>query len=232
MGEKMDRRAVIGGGALLVGAGAMVAPGGAGAQAASGYVPATEANDAWYAKGAHRHRMVFDTASAEQGASAVAYANNCFYATKVGYGLGPETLGMIIILRHGSTTLGYNDAMWRKYGRAFAKQMKLEGDDAIRAVGGNPWLVNPADAPPPPKGMEFTGEATLSALAAKGTRFAICELATMGIAMALAGATKGDMKAIQAELIANLIPGGVMVPAGIIAVGHAQDYGYRLAVVE
>ena len=136
---------------------------------------------------------------------------------------------MIIVLRHMSTPFGYNDAIWAKYGSAFADKLKLEGEQAIRAVKTNPLLSAADDGKPKdkPKGKDDDdAPVTLATLAAKGARFAVCGVATQGIAAQLAKDSGATAKTIEADLKANLIPGAVIVPAGIVAVDRAQEHGY------
>lgn len=236
-----DRRAMIGAGALLAGSAAMVAPKTASAQSGGAkWEPKREALDDWYDLPGTLHRMLFDTTSVAQLRGALGYANNCYFVTWKDYGQKPQDLGMILILRHFSTPFAFNDAMWKKYGKLFAEQLELKGNEAIRATTVNPFLTDPpADAPPAkdakpkeaPKPEDQFNEVTLGSFGRRGARFAVCALATKGVAGGLASKTKGDAKAIEAELIANLIPGGHMVPAGIIAVNRAQERGYTPAVV-
>src|SRR3546814_20492022 len=57
-----DRRAIIGGGALLASAGALALPARARAADAAGHwQPATETQDDWMDKPGTRHRLMFDT---------------------------------------------------------------------------------------------------------------------------------------------------------------------------
>jgi hypothetical protein len=53
----------------------------------------------------------------------------------------------------------------------------------------------------------------------------VCGAATTFIAGMLAG-EKGDASAVEAELIANLVPGARIVPAGVIIVQRAQKSGF------
>jgi intracellular sulfur oxidation DsrE/DsrF family protein len=41
----------------------------------------------------------------------------------------------------------------------------------------------------------------------------------------------GNAKAVDAELRSNLVPGALIVPAGIVAVNRAQEHGYSFAYV-
>jgi intracellular sulfur oxidation DsrE/DsrF family protein len=229
----VGRRRLIGAGALLAGAGALAAsraaaqPGGA---AAPGWQPTPEALDSWLDKPGTRHRMVFDSVSADGGMEALGYANNFIHVNESDYGLTPQQLGVVVIFRHMSTPFGYNDAMWARHGRRFAEQMELKGKHAIAAATANPVLAKTAPDQPLPKGMEWAGEDSLTDLAAKGVRFAVCGLATKGIAGALAGKA-GNAAAIEAELKANLAPGALIVPAGISAVNRAQEHGYSFAYI-
>jgi intracellular sulfur oxidation DsrE/DsrF family protein len=223
-GSIADRRTILGAGALVAGAGALA--GAARAQdggGASGWQPAREDIDSWLDKPGTRHRMMFDSVSADAAGRALHFANNVYLANQSGYGIGPEALGILVILRAMATGYGFNDAMWAKYNKAFVTMMKLEGDEAEKAKTANPLLAG--------SGGGDDEAVTLSMLHGKGARFAVCGMATHGASMYLAKSTGGDAAAIEAELKANLIPGAVIVPAGILAVGRAQEHGYAFAYV-
>ena len=228
-----DRRRVIGGGAIVLAAGmAAACSSGAKSQSSTGqaFTPAPEDKDSRLDKPGTRHRMVFDSVSADGGTEALGFANNFIHVNESDYGVTPEQLGVVVILRHGSTPYGYNNAVWAKYGKQFATQMKLKDDMAKRAATMNPVLAKAPGGEPPPKGMEWVADYTLSDLAPKGVKFAVCGLATKAIAGMLAGKT-GDAAAIEAELKSNLVPGALIVPAGISAVNRAQEHGYTFAYV-
>jgi intracellular sulfur oxidation DsrE/DsrF family protein len=227
-----DRRRLIGGGVVLAGAGlaAACSSGAKGQGSAATWEASPEQLDSWLDKPGTRHRMAFDSVSGSGGAEALGYANNFLHVDSAAYGLKPEQTAAVVIFRHMSTPYGYNDAIWAKYGKKFAEQMKLEGDDAKRAAMMNPALTSAPGAKPPPKGMEWAAANSISDLAPKGVRFAVCGLATQGIAGQLAGKT-GDAEAVEAELKANLVPGALIVPSGITIVNRAQEHGYAFAYI-
>jgi len=68
---------------------------------------------------------------------------------------------------------------------------------------------------------------TIDAVVKRGTRFAVCDMATHFFAGQLA-MPGGNADAIYKELVANLIPNSHMVAAGVVAVNRAQEYGYTL----
>lgn len=228
---RADRRRLIGAGVVLAGAGMAAAcssRGQADAAASPAWEPTPEKLDSWLDKPGTRHRMVIDTTSGGGGQDGVGYAIHFIYANQRDYDLKPEQLGLVLVFRHGSTAYGYNNAIWTKYGKRFAGEMKLTGELAKYAATMNPLLAKPTTGGSEPKGMEWAAGPPLTALAARGVRFAVCGLATEGIAGDLAG-KNGNAKAIEAELRANLVPGAVMVPAGVVAVNRAQEHGYTFA---
>src|SRR3546814_15544683 len=56
-------------------------------------------------------------------------------------------------------------------------------------------------------------------------------MATQGMAAQIAKTSGKPAKTIEDELKANLIPGAVIVPAGIVAVDRAQEHGYAFVNV-
>ena len=122
---RSDRRQLIGAGVLIAGAGlaAACSSGAKGSDtAAASWEPTPENLDSWLDKPGTRHRMVFDSLTGQGGADALDFANNFIHVNESAYGLKPEQLGVVVILRHMSTPYGYNQAMWAKYGKGFAEK--------------------------------------------------------------------------------------------------------------
>jgi len=129
---------------------------------------------------------------------------------------------VIVILRHQATTYAYNDAMWAKYGGPLAGMLGISHPETKEAP-----TVNPLNARE--YGAITTGAGVLaSAVAARGVHFGICDMATNRIASVVANAVGGNRQEIYQELVSNLLPNGHMVPAGVVAIGRAQEYGYAM----
>jgi hypothetical protein len=173
--------------------------------------PRRHATDDWMDALPTAHRMVFDAVSSSGAEDIRHYAANVFLANRTGYDVESRDVGVIVILRHNATPFGYNDAMWAKYGSVFAGEMKIADPGAQKTP-----TANPANA----------GAETLEALSRQGAHFAVCAMATRrfaGIAARNGGSTAD---AIVEELGKNLIPNAHLTPAGIVAVGRAQERGY------
>ena len=184
--------------------------------------PALEPQDRWLDELGRRHRQAFDTISSEGVARALTFAHTFYAANRDGYGIQPEELGVLMILRAGSTAFGFNDSIWTKYSGPFSKRYKLEDPVTKSAPVVN--IYNAAD-----KAVLLpTNGLTLDGLGKLGAQFAICSVASRKLAEAVAEETGGSGDAIFAELRANTVQHARMVPAGIVAVNRAQEHNYAL----
>lgn len=174
---------------------------------AARWEPARHDQDNWMDELPGKHRLLFDTVTAEGLSEALLFATNYMLVNRNDYGLSNSDLAVIIVARHRSTPFAFNDAMWAKYG---AQMATMAGVAAATS--------NPRNA----------GGFTLEALARQGVQYAVCAMATRGLASSIAGAVGGSAEQINSELTANLISNARMVPAGIVAVNRAQERGYSL----
>jgi intracellular sulfur oxidation DsrE/DsrF family protein len=179
------------------------------------FEPRRHAQDAWMANISGDHRVFIDSSTSQGGGSAVWYASNILNAHEESYDGSPSDYAMIVCFRHMSTTYGFDDALWAKYGAVFAR-------GATPVPTANPMRT--------PSGIN--GQNTITTLIEKGVQFAICGRASQRFAMAIAQATGASAEAVYAELQAGMIPQAHMVPAGVIAATRAQEYRYSLLYAE
>lgn len=191
-------------------------------EAAARWEPARHEKDDWLEKAPTKHRMVFDTTSADALGDALMFASNFFRTNRVDYGLENSDLAVVIVLRHRSTALGYTDAMWAKYGMPLATRSKMVDHATNSAPKVNIYNAA-ADGEP-----EANRKVTLESLAKLGAQFAVCSTSTHAYAAVVAKATGANADAIFVELSNNLVRNARLVPAGIVAVNRAQERGYSL----
>jgi intracellular sulfur oxidation DsrE/DsrF family protein len=199
----------------------------AGVTAAQGQSPAggrrqpeRHETDDWLDQLPGKHRIIFDTTTATGFGDAILFANNFMIANQSGYGVAEKDLAIVIVARHSSTAFAYKDAMWAKYGLALSLRTGFTDPKNRQAPKVN--LYNAVDY-----GVQLPNRGTtVDALAKRGVHFAVCQMATRGIAGALAEVTGGNTDAIYNELVANIVTNAHMVPAGIVAVNRAQERGY------
>ena len=215
---------------MLSGFGAAVAafalrPTSAQAQSAAGtqpFQPTRHTQDEWMDTLPGKHRTVIDCAAAAAAGTGVFYANNIFTANRNGYQLADSDVAVIVVLRHEATTFAYNDTIWAKYGSVLANMGKITDPKTNQ-----PPTVNPLDSREFGPVMTNLG-VTATALANRGAHFGICDMATNRIAGVIATAVKSTQPAIYKELVANILPNGHMVAAGVVAVNRAQERGYTM----
>ena len=208
--QKMtDRRAMMAGLGAAAAAGAFGARVQAQGTSAESFTPKLHTQDDWMSALKGVHRIVVDTTSPDGVPDAVRFANNLLAGHKNGWGVEESDVAVIVCFRHGATPYGYTDAIWSKYGKT----------------------INPQAATPPVANPFNTGaEAQLAALAKRGVQFMVCGTASRGLAGRIAG-QGGDTEAVLKEMGANLIPSARIVPAGVVAVVHAQERRFALITI-
>lgn len=214
--ERRSFLARLGLGAGVVGAAVAGSPAAAQVGTGSSFRPARHPQDEWYDKIPGVHRFVIDTSSVDSMGWAMQFATNYYNGNSDVYGLRDSDLAVIIIARHKSTSMAYNDAIWAKYGKQISEQADY---------------VDPKTKEPPkiniygPSGQTMQA-GRMEALIKKGVQFAVCSMSTRGIATRIAKANGLEVDAVVKEITSNLIGNAHMVPAGILAVNRAQEYGY------
>jgi intracellular sulfur oxidation DsrE/DsrF family protein len=178
------------------------------AAAIARWEPTRHEQDNWMDELRGKHRLVIDTTTNDSLSDALLFANNFLMANRNSYGLQNSDLAVIVVARHLSTSFGFNNAMWDKYGAQLASGASVS----------TPSNTNP----------RIAGGFGIDALAGQGVQFAVCAMATARLANSIVQATGSSAEAITKELNANLIPNARSVPAGIVAINRAQERGYTL----
>lgn len=212
---------------LLAGLGASAAAFTLGARPAagqtrSGFAPARHEQDAWLDALGGTHRVFIDSASTQGGSDAILYAGNLFAANQSGYGIEESALAIVVCFRHASTAFGYDNAMWAKYGATLGRERGETG-------AGGDTAATPTANPHMSRGERVSPRA-IDGLAARGVHYAICDMATRNLSRQIARAVSGDADAIYQELVAHPVPNGHFVPAGVVALTRAQEYGYSVLI--
>ncbi len=183
----------------------------AGAEPVSSESPPDEA---WLTRLTGKHRQVFDAVTPNDGWG-LAFAANFVTANMKAYDLPQSDVTAVLSLRHMATPLALNDAMWSKYklGQMLKVTDKGTNAPATRNVFSN---THAGDIAVPGVGV--------AELISRGVVVTACNMALTafsGMAAAAAGLPpEGALK----EWVANLIPGVVVVPAGVLAVNRAQEH--------
>lgn len=163
-------------------------------------------DERWLEQLANReHKIIIETGVVADGL-ALRRGLNFIDVMNQDYSIPDDRVGLAIGVH--SPALGFllNDAMWAKYelGKRFA----------VNAAGA------PATANPYRAGAAFTVEA----LHKRGAQFLACNRALRRLGGELAG-PGGNAAAVHAELVANVLPQAIVVPAMVAALSRAQSRG-------
>jgi len=240
--DKAHRRGFLG--RVFGAAAAAVAVTGLGKAEAAGAVdqaPAAPAAgnpaDAWIKEVKGTHRCLFDFPQHKNGVPLL-HILNYLNTYSAAYKSAPGSVGAVgtfySLGNQSSIALGFNDAMWAKYGLGDYLGLK---DKSGKAYTRNVFLKPTADdahlliqafqTPNIPEVAGFMAPLGIESLQKMGTKFILCANAFGAWCLELQARGKGKADEVQKELTANLLPGVTIVPAMVIAIEKAQAAGIR-----
>jgi intracellular sulfur oxidation DsrE/DsrF family protein len=224
----MDRTTFLSAAAATVAAGALGIP--ARASAATG--PISYGAFLASARAPFRHKQLFTSPRVNNGAI-FAFMRNSLNGYQFGWREGPGTLHAVAVLNGLGVAQGVNDIGWGTYRIA---DVLAANTDSVKAAGadrGNPWLHaaalyprNDADASAP-----YNMDASIETLQRRGATLFICDNALRALAMKAIDAGAGGgrtVDALHADLRDNLVPGSMLVPAGVTTIDALQQEHFTL----
>ena len=193
--------------------------------------------DDWLKEVKGAHRCLFDFPRHQNGMPLLHILNYLnTYATA--YKTGPRQVGAVGTFysagNQASIPLAFNDGIWEKYALGAYTGLKDEsGKVYTRNVFNRPTtkdlhlLMRAIDAPMIPALAGAMPAIGIESLQKMGTKFVLCANALGIWCLELEARGKGEAKAIEADLRANLLPGVTIVPAMVIAIEKAQEAGIK-----
>src|SRR5438270_3942440 len=203
-------------GAAALGLGGLVAPLAAVAEPRSARaVSANPEFEAWLNKITGKHKMVFDIPE-PNGGFGFAWARVFLNTTNENYGTTDADNTVAIVLRHNGIPFAMKSEMWAKY--KFGDFYKINDGATNSPAVRNPFTQAKAgDLPIPGMGVDE--------LLAKGVLVGVCNIALTIYSGMFAKKMAMQAEAIKKEWVANLLPGVLVVPSGVIAVNRTQEKG-------
>jgi len=227
----IDRRSFLSAAAATIAAAGAARALGETALAADGAVLSYDAFLAT-ARAPFKHKQLFTSPRANDGAI-FAYMRNSLNGYQFGWGEGPGTLHAAAVLNGIGVAQGANDAMWARYRLA---EVLARSGDPVKTRGadrGNPWLHPAAQYPrnDTDPSAPYNQDASIETLLRRGATFYVCDNALRGLAMKVAAAGfagSSDAGALHAEMRWNLVPGSLLVPAGVTTIDALQQEHFTL----
>jgi intracellular sulfur oxidation DsrE/DsrF family protein len=171
-------------------------------------------SEAWLSKITGKHKQYFDATTT--GQFPMVYAMNFLNSYNDPYKIPDSQLSAVVGLRHFAIGAAMKDSMWAKYKIGeFTQTMDPETKaPSLRNIFNQPHAGD----------IMFPG-AAIEKLVARGVQFTACNVALTVVSSVLAKNAGVSAEAAKAEWTANLLPGVVLVPSGVLAVNRAQEKG-------
>jgi len=137
------------------------------------------------------------------------------------FSLGAGNLSTLGVILGSSIVLALNDSVWKKYG--FGPAFKLADTNAYYAASSN---LDLGASPDDPNGVyqDWSAQAVMK----RGGNFFVCHNAMTGIAAVIASKMPGATVAgVLSDFEKNVLPGFIVVPAGVAAIQQAQEAGWK-----
>jgi hypothetical protein len=183
----------------------------------------TTPSDKWISAVTGKHRQLFDMPNHENGMGLL-HVRNYLNTMRDTYHVTRPDVTAVVTLYGMSTLMGFNDAMWKKYG--IATPLKVM-DGSNSAATSNVFNIAPAGS----QSLSITGaplaipaDASISALQQRGAVFIMCNNA-FNLWMQLLGGGGAKSADMGKEFLDNMLPGVHLVPAMVVAINQAQMHG-------
>lgn len=177
-----------------------------------------ETPDEWFNKIKGKHRIVFDATHPLEIMPFV--WPRVFLMTNEKTGSPATDCGVVVVLRHNAIPYAFEDRLWQKY--KFGEAFKANDPATKTAALRNPfWKPQNGDFKVPGIGEVQIG---INELQADGVMFCVCDAAITVNSAAIAAGMKMDAAEVKKDWMAGLLPGIMVVPSGVWAVGRAQEH--------
>ena len=177
---------------------------------------------------AHPHKQVFHASGplliAPGVSSLYLHMQNSMNAHEFSFGFGKNGYIPLGVLLGASAVLALNDDLWKKYG--FGDALKLAPSNIYYKATSD--LSKPA-SPDDPAGIYQDWSA--QAIMHRGGKFMVCHNAMTAVAALFAPKAGVTPQAALAEFERGVLPGFLVVPAGVAAIQLAQQHGYTLFAI-
>jgi hypothetical protein len=173
------------------------------------------------ARAPFKHKQVF--AATRPNGNVFVYMRNSLNGYQFGWGEGPRTLHAVAVLNGLGVAQGVGDEGWRRY--RIAHVLANAGAPLKAAGEANPWLRAPAGVVPDVRSQTspFNQDVSIETLQQRGCEFYMCDTAMITLSMAIVAAgVAPDVDRVHADLRELLVPGGMLVPAGVAAMDAFQ----------
>jgi intracellular sulfur oxidation DsrE/DsrF family protein len=163
------------------------------------------------------HKTLIAATRIDRGAS-MHHAVNVMNAFEYTYGEGAGALHVAAVFYGSSLFYGVNDDIWGRYHLFDVLDQAADGLPQMLHTPQNPFLRANAAA--------GRNDSSLETLMRRGLTVMLCNTALHTITRSIAETQHVDERRVYGDFLGNLVPGTLVVPAGVAAIVLAQEAGY------
>ncbi len=188
----------------------------------------------WVDRVTGKYRQVFDSPEIVQG-TALTQTRTWMNGYAEVYGAKPADMSGVLVIRHAAIYMILNDAMWDELDLGNALAAKTPGPAGMTStplrdpVSGEPARRNPFLTSNIGSGAKYAmlnyPNGGFDSLMADGVIVLGCDLALRRPIAMIMKAEKVDNATARARVLANILPGVIIMPSGIFATARAQEAG-------
>jgi intracellular sulfur oxidation DsrE/DsrF family protein len=167
-----------------------------------------------------RHKQVI-AAPKINGGAMLRYAGNSLDAFQNAFHEGPGTLHVLCVMYGTALLFVANEALWSKYQLFDILDRAGDALPLMVHTPENPFLHSRAATLPP-----GTPDDAVETLTRRGVSWFVCNNALTGLTRQLAAIHGTDESSVYDDFRHNLLPGALLVPAGVATVILAQEAGF------
>ncbi len=174
----------------------------------------------WFKKITGKHRIVFDLTRPTVGLAPFSWAR-AFLISNEETGSPASECNVVIVFRHEGIPFAFNSDIWAKY--KFGETFKYDDPTTKQPAVRNPfWQPAQGQFIVPGNGVWALG---INQLQESGVMFCVCNMAIKKHVAVMAQSMHLDPNQVKKEWLDGLLPGVELMPAGVWAVGRAQEHG-------
>ena len=174
----------------------------------------------WVDRVTGQYRQVFDAPEIAEG-TVFHQARSFIRGYADVYGSKDSEFSAVMVLRHSAIPLVANDRLWDEL--EMGKEFKLKDPETGKPARRNPFL-----SASNPRGAKYSliwPDGSMDGLMGRGAIALACNLALFRLVSMVAKKDKLEPKPARDKVLANLVPGVVVLPSGIFAVIRAEQAG-------
>jgi intracellular sulfur oxidation DsrE/DsrF family protein len=164
-----------------------------------------------------RHKQVIAAVKLDRGAP-LRHAMNGLNAFEHAFGQGPGSLHVAVVFYGSSLLVATNDAMWNKYHLFDILDASTDGLPDMLHTPQNPFLHATPSRP--------DEDVSIETLSRRGVTWIVCNNALRAMSRFIAAKQSLSEGQVYQDFTHNLVPGALLVPAGVAAIVLAQEAGF------